>query len=69
MNSWRFLLIIACWDVVGAERIGELGPRHLVLRGVSGSVVGPPRSCCAVKRVFCTSMQLMSPNLDLIARS
>jgi hypothetical protein len=32
----------ACGDVVGAEGIAELSPRHLVIRGVSGGVVGPP---------------------------
>jgi hypothetical protein len=31
MNSWRFFIIT------------ELSPRHLVIRGVSGGVVGPPR--------------------------
>jgi hypothetical protein len=31
-------------DVVGAESIAELSPRHLVARGVSGGVVGPPRT-------------------------
>jgi hypothetical protein len=30
-------------DVVGVEGITELSPRHLVIRGASGSVVGPPR--------------------------
>jgi hypothetical protein len=34
----------ACGDVVGAEGIVELSPWHLVIRGVSGSVVGPPRA-------------------------
>jgi hypothetical protein len=32
----------ACRDVVGAESIAELHPRHLVVRGVSGGVVGSP---------------------------
>jgi hypothetical protein len=27
---------------VGAESIAELSPRHLVIRGASGGVVGPP---------------------------
>jgi hypothetical protein len=31
-------------DVVGAESITELSPRHLVIRGASGGVVGPPRA-------------------------
>jgi hypothetical protein len=31
-------------DVVGAEGIAKLNPRHLVIRGVSGGVVGPPRA-------------------------
>jgi hypothetical protein len=31
-------------DVVGAESIVELSPRHLVIRGASGGVVGPPRA-------------------------
>jgi hypothetical protein len=34
----------ACGDVVGAESIAELSPQHLVIRGASGSVVGPPRA-------------------------
>jgi hypothetical protein len=34
----------ACGDVVGAESIAELSPRHLVIRGVSGRVVGPPHA-------------------------
>jgi hypothetical protein len=29
-------------DVVGAESIAELNPRHLVVHGASGGVVGPP---------------------------
>jgi hypothetical protein len=32
-------------NVVDAEGIAKLGPRHLVVRGASGGVVGPP---CAV---------------------
>jgi hypothetical protein len=32
----------ACWDVVGAESIAELSPRHLIVYGASGGVVGPP---------------------------
>jgi hypothetical protein len=31
-------------DVVGTESIVKLSPRHLVIRGVSGGVVGPPRA-------------------------
>jgi hypothetical protein len=31
-------------DVVGAESIVELSPRHLVIHGASGGVVGPPRA-------------------------
>jgi hypothetical protein len=34
----------ACGDVVGAESIVELSPRHLVIHRVSGGVVGPPRT-------------------------
>jgi hypothetical protein len=34
----------ACGDVVGVEGIVEFSPRHLVIRGASGSVVGPPRA-------------------------
>jgi hypothetical protein len=34
----------ACGDVVGAESITELSPRHLVIRGASGGVVGPPHA-------------------------
>jgi hypothetical protein len=53
-------------DVVGTEGIVKFNPRYLIVRGVSGGVVGPPRSCCVVKRVFCTSVQHKSPNLDTI---
>jgi hypothetical protein len=31
-------------DVVGAESIAKHIPRHLVVRGARGSVVGPPRA-------------------------
>jgi hypothetical protein len=31
-------------DVVGAEGIAKLSPRHLVIRGASGGIVGPPRA-------------------------
>jgi hypothetical protein len=31
-----------CWDVVGVGSITEFSPRHLVVRGASGSVVQPP---------------------------
>jgi hypothetical protein len=31
-------------DVVGTECIAELNPRHLVIHGASGGVVGPPRA-------------------------
>jgi hypothetical protein len=34
----------ACGDVVGAESITELSPRHFIIRGASGGVVGPPRA-------------------------
>jgi hypothetical protein len=34
----------ACGDVVGVESIADLSPRHFVVRGVSGSVVDPPRT-------------------------
>jgi hypothetical protein len=34
----------ACGDVVGAEGIAELSPRHMVIRRASGGVVGPPRA-------------------------
>jgi hypothetical protein len=43
----EFLVLLphhACGDVVGTEGIAELSPRHLVIRGASGSVVGPPRT-------------------------
>jgi hypothetical protein len=42
----EFLVLLphhARGDVVGVEGILELGPRHLVIHGVSGGVVGPPR--------------------------
>jgi hypothetical protein len=31
-------------DVVGTKSIAELRPRHLVIHGASGGVVGPPRA-------------------------
>jgi hypothetical protein len=34
----------ACGNVVGVESITELSPQHLVIRGVSGGVVGPPHA-------------------------
>jgi hypothetical protein len=34
----------ACGDVVGTKSIIELSLSHLVIRGVSGGVVGPPRA-------------------------
>jgi hypothetical protein len=34
----------ACGDIVSAEGIAEFSPRHLVIRGASGGVVGPPRA-------------------------
>jgi hypothetical protein len=34
----------ACGDIVGVEGITEFSPRHLVIRGASGGVVGPPRA-------------------------
>jgi hypothetical protein len=39
-----FLSHHVCGDVVGTESIAELSPRHLVIRGVSGGVVGPPHA-------------------------
>jgi hypothetical protein len=33
-----------CRDVVGAKSITELNPRHLIVRGASGGVVGPQRA-------------------------
>jgi hypothetical protein len=33
-----------CGDIVGAEGIAEFSPRHLVIRGASGGVVGPLRA-------------------------
>jgi hypothetical protein len=38
------LLHYACGDVVGTEGITELSPRHLVICGASGGVVGLPRA-------------------------
>jgi hypothetical protein len=32
----------ARWDVVGTKSVAELDPRHLVVCGASGGVVGPP---------------------------
>jgi hypothetical protein len=32
---------------VGAESAAELSPRHLVVHGASGGVVGPPRASIA----------------------
>jgi hypothetical protein len=34
----------ACGDIVGAESIAELSPRHLVICQASGDVVGPARA-------------------------
>jgi hypothetical protein len=34
----------ACGDVVGTESIVEFSPQYLIVRGVSGGVVGPPRA-------------------------
>jgi hypothetical protein len=34
----------ACGDIVGTEGIAEFNPWHLVIRGASGGVVGPPRA-------------------------
>jgi hypothetical protein len=34
----------ACWNVVGVEGTAELSPRHLIVCGASGSVVGPPHA-------------------------
>jgi hypothetical protein len=31
-------------DIVGTKSIAELRPRHLVIRGASGGVVGPPHA-------------------------
>jgi hypothetical protein len=36
----------ACGDIVGTEGIAEFSPRHLIIRGASGGVVGPP--CASV---------------------
>jgi hypothetical protein len=43
----KFLALLshhACGDVVGAEGTAELSLRHMVIRGVSGGVVGPPHA-------------------------
>jgi hypothetical protein len=34
----------ARWNVVDAKSTTKLNPWHLVVRGVSGSIVGPPRA-------------------------
>jgi hypothetical protein len=44
-----FLSHHACWNVVGAKSVVELGPRHLVVYGASGGVVGPPRASVATQ--------------------
>jgi hypothetical protein len=44
-----FLSQHACWNVVGTKSAAELGPRHLVVYGASGSVVGPPRASFATQ--------------------
>jgi hypothetical protein len=36
-------------DVIVAESITELSPRHLVIRGASGGVVGPSRTGVALQ--------------------
>jgi hypothetical protein len=44
-----FLPHHACWNVVGTESVVELGPRHLIVCGVSGNVVGPPHAGVATQ--------------------
>jgi hypothetical protein len=44
-----FLSHHACWNVVGTKSDVELGPRHLVVCGASGGVVGPPRAGVATQ--------------------
>jgi hypothetical protein len=39
-----FLFNHAYLNVVGVESVAELGPRHLVVCGASGSIVGPSRA-------------------------
>jgi hypothetical protein len=36
-------------DMMGVEGLTKLTPRHLIVRGASGGVVGPPRTCNAVQ--------------------
>jgi hypothetical protein len=42
-----------CGDVVGAESITELSPRHMVIRRASGGVVGPPRAGVTPQLLHC----------------
>jgi hypothetical protein len=39
------------WDVVGTTSAAELGPRHLVVRRVSGGIVGSPRDGVAMQQL------------------
>jgi hypothetical protein len=39
-----FLSHHVCWNVVGVKSTAEFDPRHLVVCGASGGVVGPPRA-------------------------
>jgi hypothetical protein len=34
----------ACGDVMGTESLTKLTPWHLIVRGASGGIVGPPRA-------------------------
>jgi hypothetical protein len=53
-----FLSHHACCNVVGVESVAELSPRHMVVSGASGDVVGPPRSGIATQ-LLCSEEGLL----------
>jgi hypothetical protein len=57
----EFLVLLphhACVNVVGTESIAELSPRHFVIHGASGGVVGPP--CAGVTlQLLCDEESLL----------
>jgi hypothetical protein len=42
----------ACGDIVGMEGITELSPRHMVIHGARGGVVGPPRASVTLQLLY-----------------
>jgi hypothetical protein len=39
-------------DVMGAEGLTKLTPRHLIVHGASGGVIGPPRICISSQLLY-----------------